>query len=241
MARNDGGFSLVEALVAMAILSMVVLGFLGMRTTALIHASEARNTRLAREIADRVMSELKAGAREMPPESGVEVQIENLPGFSYRFVIGEAQIAEFEGQRSADFAMAEADRERSDRLEWQREREDLRAARRDGRSLMEYRESRALSESTEEKLPSETELEDVLLIVDYPDARGLAENTGSGVLSLQIRARLSTMAIQGLTPDEAESVAKARGDSGTGGATPANSGGTTNSGGGASGAEGSGR
>lgn len=234
MRRSDG-FTLVEAMVAMAILSIVMLGFLGMRTTALVHATEARYTRLAREVADRLMSELKAGAREVPPDSGLELILDNLPGFSYRFLIGEAAIAEYEGQRSAAVAASESDSYRRDRLEWQRERDDLRTARNQGKSLMELRETRALSETLEEKIPSETELEDVMLVVEYPDARGRAEGTGTGYLALKVRARISTMALQGLTPDEAESIAKARGTeiSGPNSPVPAGAGAGTPSGDGA--------
>ena len=67
---RDAGFTLLEALVAMAVLAMVVTYFLSTRTTALIDAAETRNWRIAREIAEHHLSELKAGAREVPPESG---------------------------------------------------------------------------------------------------------------------------------------------------------------------------
>ena len=46
--RAERGFTLVEALVALAIVSMIVISYIGIRTTALIDATQARNWRLAR-------------------------------------------------------------------------------------------------------------------------------------------------------------------------------------------------
>ena len=63
-STGEGGFTLLESLIALSILAAVVMHFLGSRTSALIDAAEARNWRLAREIAASKMSELKAGANE---------------------------------------------------------------------------------------------------------------------------------------------------------------------------------
>jgi prepilin-type N-terminal cleavage/methylation domain-containing protein len=54
-AHRDSGFTLVEALVAMLIVSMVVISYIGIRTSALLDATYARNWRLAREIAEEKM------------------------------------------------------------------------------------------------------------------------------------------------------------------------------------------
>ena len=61
------GFTLIEALVAMAILAVVVIHFLGTRTNALIDSAEARNWRTARELAEHYLSEIAAGALELRP------------------------------------------------------------------------------------------------------------------------------------------------------------------------------
>ena len=62
--RREEGFTLLEALVALSIIALVVMNCLMFRTGALVDATEARNWRVAREVAQEILSELKAGARE---------------------------------------------------------------------------------------------------------------------------------------------------------------------------------
>ena len=50
--ESESGMLLIEALVAMVIVAMVTIAYIGIRTTALIDATRARNWRLAREIAE---------------------------------------------------------------------------------------------------------------------------------------------------------------------------------------------
>ena len=124
---DQAGFTLIEAIVAMMIVAMVVIEYIGIRTSALIDATEARNWRLAREIAEEKMSELQAGARETPPESGELVRIEKYEGFAYKIVIGESAVADVEAEAAQ--SGADSGSPAGERLDWQREREDYRRAR----------------------------------------------------------------------------------------------------------------
>ena len=101
---DERGMMLLEALVAMLIVAVVTITYIGIRTTALIDATRARNWRLAREIADEKMSELKAGAHEVPPESGIRVPIDRYEGFAYMIALGESAVADAEGQVAEESA-----------------------------------------------------------------------------------------------------------------------------------------
>jgi len=225
--RREQGFTLIEALVALAIVSMVVISFLGIRTTALVDATQARNWRLAREIAEEKMSELQAGARETPAQSGQQQRLERYEGWSFKVVIGETSVAEEESQLAN--AAAGEDGEGGDRVEWQRNRENYRKATDQGLSYAEYTDKLAEEEmkrQLEEKAPSETEFEEVAVVVYYPKLDATYEGEKD---SLMIKSRLSTLALAGLTPEQAAAVASAKGQA------PATAGGPT---GGSSGAEG---
>ena len=231
-ARRESGFTLIEALVALMIVAMVVIEYIGIRTTALIDATQARNCRLARELAEEKMSELQAGARETPPESGTEVNIEKYKGFSYKIGVGETEVSKLEGEVATTVAGENA--EANNRLEWQRDRENYRKASAQGLSYTEYQD-KLLEEDYRRKLaeeaPSADKFEEVAVVVyfpkmppDYPDQKD----------SLLIKARLSTLALSGLTPKQAESIAQSKGQSTTpeGGASGAGAPGGSNAGGG---------
>jgi len=221
-SQREAGFTLIEAMVALAIVAMVVISFIGIRTSALIDATEARNWRLAREIAEEKMSELQAGARETPPQSGEVVRIEKYLGFSYKVVIGEGGVADLEAEVAQN--AVEAGSPASDRLEWQRERDDYRRARGQGLSAMEYADKRAEEDYQRrmaEKAPSATDFEEVAVVVYFPKMNATYEGQQDTLL---IKARLSTLALSGLTPAQAETLAASKGQAVTapteGGGTP---------------------
>jgi len=201
--ERQGGFTLIEALVALAILAMVTVGFLGMRTSAIIDANEAHHWQIAREIAQQMLSELRAGAREYRPEPG-RVPIEKYKGFSSQILIGEEMISQFEAEE-ANWDIGGG--ERGQRLTWQSERDDQRRARQKGLSLQDYRDERFKEQNQldENETPSEDELEDVLVIVYFPNVRITDESSGPEA-SFKLKAKLSTLAIEGLTPDEADAL-----------------------------------
>jgi prepilin-type N-terminal cleavage/methylation domain-containing protein len=220
-ARREHGFTLIEALVALGIVSMIVISFIGIRTTALVDATRARNWRLAREIAEETMSVLRAGARETPPVSGEPVSLEEkYPGFSYKIVIGEGAVADLESQIASEAAAG--DETVTERNDWQRNREDFRRAQSRGLSATQYTEQQ-LADQQEAALrlqteaPSATKFEVVAVAVYFPkldpDFEGQQE-------SLVIKARLSTLALSGRTPEEAERLAQANGEAGAAGGNP---------------------
>ncbi len=218
-SREDG-FTLIEALLAMMIVALIVISFLGVRTHALIDATQARNWRLAREIAEEKMSELRAGALEVAPQSGNTISLAEKyeEGWSYKVVIGESAVADLEGEL-ANEAGAD-DSGRTERLEWQRNREDYRRANQKGLSYSEYQDQRAeedYRQRMEEKAPSETDFEEVAVVVYFPKLNPDYEGQKD---YLVVKAKLSTLALSGLTPEQAEAVAQAKGES-TGEGNPA--------------------
>ena len=237
--RLQQGFTLVEAVVALGIVALVVIGYIGIRTSALIDATQARNLRLAREIAEQKLSELKAGAREVPPTSGEEHKIDEYEGFTWKVVIGEANVAEAEGEVGQ--AAAGDNEAATERLDWQRNRENYRKAQSRGLSAREFEEQQAedINLRLAEKAPSATEFEEVAVVVSFPK---LEPEYPDQKEMLLIKARLSTLAISGMTPEQASQVAQAKGENGAGGAgggaTGSAGGGNPTSGSGAAGAGG---
>ncbi|MFN7587450.1 MAG: prepilin-type N-terminal cleavage/methylation domain-containing protein [Planctomycetota bacterium] len=208
--HGERGITLLEALVAMMLMALVVTSFIGIRTDALVDATQARNWRLAREIAEEKMSELQAGARETPPENGSKVTLEKYEGFSYKIVIGEAGVADIESEIAT--SSAGEDPEARDRADWQRRREDYRRASERGLSAMELSEQRAedVNMRLAEKTPSETDFEEVAVVVYFPKIGASYEGEEDTLL---IKARLSTLAIRGYTPQEAQQEGSTRGTS----------------------------
>lgn len=214
---GQAGFTLIEALVAMMIVAMVVISFIGIRTNALLDATRARNWRLAREIAEEKLSELQAGAHEVPPESGNVISLADkyAEGWSYKFVIGEAAVAELDSEL-AEEASAGSDAEARERSEWQRQRDDYRKARESGLSFSEYQDKLAEDDyrlRMAEQAPSDEETEEVAIAVLFPK---LEPDFPEQKDALVIKTRISTLALSGLTPDEAAAVAQSKGLAATG-------------------------
>lgn len=224
---DERGMMLLEALVAMAIVAMVTISYIGIRTTALIDATSARDWRLAREIAEEKLSELKAGAHEVPPQSGMLIPIEKYEGFSYKVVMGEAEVSEIESEIASN--AAGDNQEAQDRNDWNQSRNDLREAQRLGLSAQDYedRNLQDINDRLAESAPSADEFEDVAVVVYFPKVDGDFPEQEEALL---IKARVSTLAISGLTPDQAQSLAEARGESAdpAAGGAPEAGGGNTN-------------
>ena len=221
-SSRQSGFTLIEVLVAMAILAVVVLQFLATRTAALVDAADARNWRIAREIAETQLSQLRAGAHEIPPENRLIQEVgEDYPGFRYQILIGESAISEAETEFAESYSSTEdrdsADR-RADRQSWQRERDTLRRARQSGLSFSDY-ENQLIEEELEDRLPSEDEFEDVAVVVYFPNLRA-SEEDDTEFANFMLKAKVSTMAIEGLTPEQAEQVIESRGGDSASGSSP---------------------
>lgn len=212
MRRSDQqGFTLIEALVALAIVATVVISFLGIRTKALVDTMHARNWRLAREIAEQQMSILQAGAHDTQPQSEVEISLEDKysEGWSYKIVLGESAVADAES--AIDEAAAGGDDVAFERSEFHKNREQFRKANAEGLSYQEYQD-KLYEEDTQRRLeetaPSEIDFEEVAVVVYFPKLDGERETDRD---ALMIKARVSTLAISGLTPEQAQSIAESRG------------------------------
>lgn len=217
-SSHEAGFTLLEALVASAIMVLVVTSFLGIRTAAMADAAEARNWRVAREKALQVLTEIQAGAREDTIDpSAIKGQEMPLPGmakvdgWSYSIVIGESEIADMEGQIESASAV-DSNRE-NERLQWQRDRDDYRKAKAQGMSFIEYQEKAQLQDEEEDytQAPSEDEFEEVGVFVRFPNVRYVRGDSQPEFKHFVLKARISTLAITGLTPEEAEAQNKANG------------------------------
>lgn len=221
--RPESGFTLLEAMIALAIVAMVVTAVLAVRTNSLIDASEARNWRVAREVAQEILSELSAGAREEPPEYNMQPapipSMKSVEKWSYQIVIGQERIASIEA--NLDSEMSDSDNRMAERRNYQRERNDLRQARQKGMSFFDYREQTQIEEeerldSEEDIPPSEDEFEEVAVFVFFPNVRPGQSEFGHFVL----KSRISTLAIEGLTSEQAESLNPEENAASEGASTP---------------------
>lgn len=213
--RSDqAGFSLIEVLAAIAILAIVLLGFLSTRSQAMVDGIQARNWRLARSIAEEQLSKLMAGANEFKPEP-LPIDVEDFPGFRYAVLIGEQAIAQAESDIDSQVPVDEdSSYAQHDRRLWQHERDELRRARQKGVGIDEWRQQQ-LTDEDENRVPSEDDFEEVAVIVYFPFV-SLDPEEDRYEETYVLKARVSTLAINGLTPEQADSLAAARGVS-TGG------------------------
>lgn len=206
--RSQRGFTLIEVLVAMAILAIVLLGFLTTRSRAMADAIQARNWRLARSIAEEKLSTLMAGANEYRPDP-TPVDVEDYAGFRYAILIGEEAIAAAESEQNS-YSMNE-DGGDFDRRIWQQERNEQRIARQKGKTVDDYRRDQLQQEAEDANaIPSESEFEEVAVIVYFPNISLDTEDVNPEE-TFTLKARVSTLAIHGLTPDQAKAMADSRG------------------------------
>jgi prepilin-type N-terminal cleavage/methylation domain-containing protein len=206
--HTERGFTLVEVMVAMAILTIVLLGFLSTRSHAMADAIKARNWRLAREIAEEQLSKLMAGGNEFKPDP-LPVDLEEYPGFRYRILIGDQAISEAEAELDNFYTDQQDDS--GDRRLWQRERDERRSAKQKGVSLDDYRQQLIAKQTGDENtIPSESEYEEVAVIVYFPNVTLDSEDEKEEE-TYTLKAKVSTLAIHGMTPEQAQSLADARG------------------------------
>lgn len=218
-----GGFTLIEVMVAVTILAIVLLSFLSTRSQALADAIQARNWRLARSIAEEQLSKLQAGGNEFRPEPS-PVDVQGYPGFRYVVLIGEQAIANAETE--IDSLAPQEDRDANDRRLWRRERDDLRLARQKGLGVDDYRRQQLEQETDPEAIPSEDDLDEVAVIVYFPNV-GSSDDEDKVEETFTLKAKVSTLAINGLTPEQAEAMAAQKGvtlnsSAGTGAASGGN-------------------
>jgi prepilin-type N-terminal cleavage/methylation domain-containing protein len=223
-AGGGRGFTLVEVMVAVTILGIVLLSFLATRSQAMADAIQARNWRLARSIAEEQLSKLEAGGNELRPDP-MPVEVQGYPGFRYAVLIGDQAIANAEAE--IDSLAAVDDTTVSDRRLWQRERDDLREARQKGLTVDDYRRQQLTDETDPEAIPSEDDLEEVAVIVYFPNVSIREDDDDREEETFILRAKVSTLAINGLTPQQAEDMAAQKGVTPPGGSSSGAAGGAS--------------
>src|SRR5689334_21321551 len=117
--RGQAGFTLLEALAAIAILSIYILSLTGIRTDALVTATRTRNQRLARELAEKKLAEVESGAVENL-ESGVEHAFEKYPRFSWTILIGDESAEQDEMEQTSNQDQLKG----TDKASWLQQRQD---------------------------------------------------------------------------------------------------------------------
>ena len=197
----ESGFSLLEVLVALVVLAIAILSLSSLRSNSIGTSAEARNLRVARHIAVQVLSEIEAGMRRCYDERGQEQTIEHLPMFRYKIVIGEAEIQEEESnllENANAVSDDEAGTKKLERLEWLTHRSEVLRARKQGVDLDELE----TQELEEDDSPDADTVEEVAVYVFWPKVR-LTED-GDNIAYYRLRGRTTTLALSGLTEEQAE-------------------------------------
>jgi type II secretion system protein I len=89
MPRDSRGFTLIEALLALAILATAVAGMLTVRANAVRNAQRAHNQRLATMIAGALLADV---ALDPPQRDTPEQNVDGHPGFTYRYTLATLTI-----------------------------------------------------------------------------------------------------------------------------------------------------
>lgn len=194
--RAEAGFTLLEVIVAFAILALALTYLLGLRSSSLAKATEGRNVRIAAVLARQLLAEVTAGQHDVYMERGNESPFEDFEGFSFRFVLGESNIAQAQSSALELESQSPELDQRRERLEWLNERTRYRM---DNAAGIGAGERSVYEEEVEEpeELDAET-FEEIAVVIRYP-----APTRESLFAELILRSRVSTLALSGQTPEEA--------------------------------------
>ncbi len=195
--RGHAGFTLMEVLVALAIMSMAMLSLIGLRTESLRQATGARNLRIAAAIATQVLSEVQAGMYRAYDLKDEDQTVEHFEQFPWRILVGEGAIQEELAYRAEQEADSGDDRmiQRQDRLNWLQRRSLSRRARQKGVSTAELEDQDLEPDDS----PDDQTYEDVAIIVVY-----FAPGEKSGQGDFILRGKATTLALNGLTSEQAK-------------------------------------
>ena len=215
---HSRGFTLLEVLVAIAILSICILSLVGVRTDALATAVRTRDHRLARELAEKKLAEVESGTLEMR-ESGVEHTFEKYPKFSWTILIGDESADQDELEQTSNQDQVAG----TDKASWLQQRQDEARRKREerltqsgGAATASAADPQAVREDPLKKLqqqdtvPTEDDLETVVVVVKYPELS--PETAKKGVARYTLKTKVSTLALSGLTSKQADEKAASAGE-----------------------------
>ncbi len=200
---GQGGFTLLEILVAFAILAIALTSMLGLRSASISRAMEGRNIRVATTLARQILSELRAGQFDVYEVQGQEEAIKGFEDFSYRILLGEGSIAQAEESAlELQSENEEAVNKQRDRLSWlnsrRQSRERSALAKTRGVSRQQVKDSEVEdNEVTEPSSFDEDNYEEVAVAIRYP-----SPSSSSGWAELILRTRASTLALSGQLPED---------------------------------------
>lgn len=96
MPKSDSrGFTLLEVIIAIAILAIALTSLFGSQSQSLSLAIEARFNVTASFLAQEIIAEYEASLREFVDDEGDFG--ENFPGFTWRVEVSNADLADLEG------------------------------------------------------------------------------------------------------------------------------------------------
>jgi prepilin-type N-terminal cleavage/methylation domain-containing protein len=226
--KHDG-FTLLEALVALAILAIALLGLVAIRTDAVVTSVRTRNLKLARELAERVLATVEAGDHEYL-ETGIEKNFDDYAKFTYIVLVGDEAVDmnEQEAAETLD-ATSTSNSDQAERTRERLERNRVQRMRQQGLDpyALQDPEDDPMRRLAAEK-PTETDFETVAVIVSYPD-----DTKATNVGRFKLKRKISMLALSGLTPQQAEDrhpEAPAGANSSDPTTAPGNGGGTTSPG-----------
>jgi type II secretion system protein I len=202
--NKQAGFTLMEVLVALAIMSMAMLSLIGLRSESLVQATEARNLRVAAALATQILSEVQAGMYRAYDLKDEDQSVEGFEKFPWRLLVGEGAIQEelsYRAEREAESGDQQLV-ERQERMDWLQKRSMSRKSRQRGITTTELEDQQLEPDET----PDDQTFEEIAIIVDYfaPSKKGDSND-------FILRGRATTLALNGLTSEQAEEQNKSEG------------------------------
>lgn len=203
--RNEqSGFTLMEVLVALAIMAMAMLSMIGLRSESLVQSTEARNLRVASALATQILSEVQAGMYRAYDLANEDQYVEGFEKFPWRLLIGEGAIQEelsIQAEREAESGDQDMI-QRQERMDWLQKRALSRKSRLQGISTSQLEDQELEPDET----PDDQTFEEIAIIVDY-----FAPSKKEDRADFMLRGRATTLALNGLTTEQAEEMNKSEG------------------------------